>query len=119
MHVGVEIGFEIVMRRHLVALAAFLVEADPPALALAVIVFFVSSPSSTEPFLTTCLGPRTAAADPIEQHADRREVLLDGRRAVAAKNFDVSRDVVRAHRRERRGRRRRKRRECSGCGCWR
>ena len=36
--IGVEIGFEIVMRRHLVALAAFFVEAHPPALALGEII---------------------------------------------------------------------------------
>ena len=36
--VGVEIGFEIVVRRHFVALAAFFVQAHPPAFALAVIV---------------------------------------------------------------------------------
>jgi hypothetical protein len=38
MHVGVEIGFEIVMRRHLVDLAAFFVEAQPPALAVGEII---------------------------------------------------------------------------------
>ena len=78
--------------------------------------FFASSPSSTEvlPFLTTCFGPRTAAAglgrenladdQPVEQHADRRQVLLDGRRAVAAsEHLDIGGDVMRAHRRERRG----------------
>src|ERR1700744_613597 len=64
--------------------------------------FFASSPSSTEvlPFLTTCFGPRTAAAglgpanladdQPVEQHADRRQVLLDGRTA------EIGRDVMRA-----------------------
>ena len=34
MHVGVEIGFEIVMRRHLMDLAAFFVEAHPPDAAI-------------------------------------------------------------------------------------
>ena len=38
LDIGVEIGFEIVMRRHLMALAAFLVQTHPPALALGVIV---------------------------------------------------------------------------------
>ena len=36
--IGVEIGFEVVMRRHLVALAAFLMQPHPPALAVGVIV---------------------------------------------------------------------------------
>src|SRR5271169_1706997 len=63
---------------------------------------------STEvlPFLTTCFGPRTAAAGfgpakicptikPVEQHADRREVLFDGRRAIAAaQHLDVGGDMV-------------------------
>jgi hypothetical protein len=39
MHVGVEIGFEIVMRRHLVDLAAFFVEAQPPAFAVGEVIF--------------------------------------------------------------------------------
>jgi hypothetical protein len=48
-------------------------------------------------------GENLADDQPVEQHADRGEVLLDRRRAVAAaENFDVSRDVMRAHRRERR-----------------
>ena len=38
LDIGVEIGFEIVVRRHLMALAAFFVQPDPPALALRVIV---------------------------------------------------------------------------------
>ena len=38
MHVGVEISFEIVMRRHLVDLAAFFVETQPPALAVGEII---------------------------------------------------------------------------------
>ena len=38
MHVGVEIGFEIVMRRHLMDLAAFFVEAEPPALAVGEVI---------------------------------------------------------------------------------
>jgi hypothetical protein len=36
--VGVEIGFEVMMRRHLVALAAFLVQPHPPAFPLRVVV---------------------------------------------------------------------------------
>jgi hypothetical protein len=38
INVGVEIGFEIVVRRHFVALAAFLVQADLPALVQWVVV---------------------------------------------------------------------------------
>ena len=38
LDIGVEIGFQIVMRRHLMALAAFLMQADAPALALGVVV---------------------------------------------------------------------------------
>jgi hypothetical protein len=34
----VDVDFEVMVRRHLVPLAAFLVQADPPALALRVIV---------------------------------------------------------------------------------
>ena len=78
--------------------------------------FFASSPSSTGglAFLDDVLRPahrggRIGAGEnladdqPVEQHADRREVLLDGRRAVAAaENLDVGGDVMRAHRRERR-----------------
>jgi hypothetical protein len=33
LYIGVEIGFQVVVRGHLVPLAAFLVQADPPALA--------------------------------------------------------------------------------------
>ena len=41
--------------------------------------------------------------EPVEQHADRGEVLLDGRGAVAAaENLDIGGDVMRAHRRKRR-----------------
>src|SRR3954447_26361383 len=36
--VGVEIGFEIMVRWHFVALAAFLMQPDPPALALRIVV---------------------------------------------------------------------------------
>jgi hypothetical protein len=38
-YVGIEIGFQVVMRRHLVALPAFFMQAHPPALAFGVIVF--------------------------------------------------------------------------------
>ena len=38
LDIGVEIGFEIVMRRHLMALAAFLMQTHPPALAVGVVV---------------------------------------------------------------------------------
>ena len=38
LDIGVEIGFELVVRRHLMALAAFLVQPHPPALALGVVV---------------------------------------------------------------------------------
>ncbi len=39
---------------------------------------------------------------PVEQHPDRRQVLLDrGSLVGAAEQFDVGRDVVRAHRAER------------------
>ncbi|MGO9233319.1 MAG: hypothetical protein ACLP4V_04250 [Methylocella sp.] len=38
LDISVEIGFQIVMRRHLMALAAFLMQADAPALALGVVV---------------------------------------------------------------------------------
>ena len=34
LDVGIEVGFGLVVRRHLVALAAFLMQPDPPALAL-------------------------------------------------------------------------------------
>src|SRR5580700_10655719 len=34
LYIGVEIGFQVVMRRHLVAFAAFFVQADPPALSV-------------------------------------------------------------------------------------
>ena len=44
MHVGVEIGFEIVMRRHLVDLAAFFVEAQPPALAVGEVILDEGQP---------------------------------------------------------------------------
>jgi hypothetical protein len=44
-----------------------------------------------------------AGDEPVEQHADRGEVLLDGRRAVAAtENLDIGGDVVGAPCRERR-----------------
>jgi len=47
-------------------------------------------------------GENLADDQPVEQHADRGEVLLDGRRAVAAaQHLDVGGDVMRAHRRER------------------
>ena len=36
--IGVEVGFQVVMRRHLMPLAAFLMQPDPPALALGVVV---------------------------------------------------------------------------------
>ena len=36
--VGVEVGFKIMMRRHLMALAAFLMQPHPPALALGVVI---------------------------------------------------------------------------------
>jgi hypothetical protein len=36
--VFIEVGFELVMRRHFVALAAFLVDADPPAFAIGKII---------------------------------------------------------------------------------
>jgi len=38
LYIRVEIGFEVVMRRHLMALAAFLMQTNPPALALGVVV---------------------------------------------------------------------------------
>ena len=38
LDIGVEIGFEIVMRRHFMALAAFLMQPHPPALAVGVVV---------------------------------------------------------------------------------
>jgi hypothetical protein len=38
LNILIEEGFELVVRRHLVALAAFLVEADPPALAVGEII---------------------------------------------------------------------------------
>src|SRR5262245_29830673 len=38
VEVGVEIGVERMMRRHLVALAAFFMQPDPPTLALGVVV---------------------------------------------------------------------------------
>ncbi len=38
LDVSIEVGFEIVVRRHLMALAAFLVQTDPPALALGIVV---------------------------------------------------------------------------------
>src|SRR5208337_4699126 len=38
LNVGIKVGFEIVMRRHFMALAAFLVQPDPPALALGIVV---------------------------------------------------------------------------------
>ena len=58
------------------------------------------------PRLTTCLGPRTTEAglrchdladhQPVEQHADRRQVLLDARRRVRlAQLLDVGGDVQR------------------------
>jgi hypothetical protein len=48
-------------------------------------------------------GENLADDQPVEQHADRGEVLLDGRRAIAAaQDLDVGGDVVRAHHRERR-----------------
>ena len=48
-------------------------------------------------------GENLADDQPVEQHADRRQVLLDSRGSVtAAENLDIGRDVVRAHRRERR-----------------
>ena len=58
------------------------------------------------PRLTTCLGPRTeaaglkvddaAAGQPVEQHADGGEVLLDGRGGFGAGELlDVGGDVYR------------------------
>ena len=38
LHIGVEIGFQVVMRRHFMTLAAFLMQPHPPALALGVVV---------------------------------------------------------------------------------
>src|SRR5260221_255094 len=38
LYIGVEIGLEVVVRRHLMSFAAFLMQADPPAFALGVIV---------------------------------------------------------------------------------
>ena len=63
------------------------------------------------PRLTTCLGPRTACAgliathladdEPVEQHADRSKVLLDGRLLkILAERADVGRDMHRLDRDE-------------------
>jgi hypothetical protein len=38
LYISVEIGFEIVMRRHLMALAAFLMQPHPPALAVGLVI---------------------------------------------------------------------------------
>src|SRR5207244_2094242 len=70
-----------------------------------------SSASSTGvlPRLTTCFGPRTAAGrvhldhlahdEPVEEHADGREMLLGSGRAVAlAEQLDVAGDVMGAER---------------------
>ena len=38
LYIGMKVGFERVMRRHLMLLAAFLMQTDPPALALGIIV---------------------------------------------------------------------------------
>src|SRR5271157_4774181 len=38
LDVGIKIRFEIVMRRHLMPLAAFLMKTNPPALALGIVV---------------------------------------------------------------------------------
>jgi hypothetical protein len=38
LDIRIEVGFEIVVRRHFMALAAFLVQTDPPALALGIVV---------------------------------------------------------------------------------
>ena len=47
-------------------------------------------------------GKNLADDQPVEQNADRGEVLLDGRCAVAAtENLYVGREVMRAHRSER------------------
>jgi hypothetical protein len=127
--VGVEIGFKSVMRRHLVALAALLMQAHPPALAVGVIILDAHGddcadaregeghhrdqraiPQADESRhvarveqlarlfagqhrglagLDDVLQPAhgmgwigrddLARHQPVEQHADRGEVLLDGR----------------------------------------
>ena len=146
LDVRVEIGFESVMRRHLVALAAFFVQAHPPALALRKIILDAHRNDSTDAgkrkrhHRDQCAvaetdetrhvdavqklarlfagqhrglaglddvlrsahrmrrigGDHLAGDEPVEQHADRGEVLLDGRfLEVLAEAADVSRDVHR------------------------
>ena len=60
--IGAEIGFQIVMRRHFVAFAAFFVQADPPALALWVIVLNAHGDDGTD------------AGEGEGHHADQRPV---------------------------------------------
>jgi hypothetical protein len=49
VYIGVEIGFQGVVRRHFVPFAAFLVQADPPALALGIVVLDAHGDDGTDP----------------------------------------------------------------------
>ncbi len=49
IYISIKIGFQTVMRRHLVPLAAFLVQADSPALALGVVVLDAHGNDGADP----------------------------------------------------------------------
>ena len=146
LYIGVEVGFEVVMRRHLMPLAAFLVQANPPALALGVVVLDAHGDDGADagegeghdgnqrPVAQPDHGRRVdavqqparlfgiqhrglaglddvlRAADrmrriggddladdqPVEQHADGGEVLLDRRLLeILAERLDIGGDVQR------------------------
>jgi len=146
LYIGVEIGFEVVVRRHLMPLAAFLMQADPPALALGVVVLDVHGDDSADAgegeghdadqrpvaqpdhgrgvdavqqparlfgvqhrglagldhMLRAAdrmggVGGHDLAGDqPVEQHADGCQVLLDRRfLEILAKRLDIGRHMQR------------------------
>ena len=149
LHIGIDVFLGLVVGRHVVPLAAFLVEPEPPAFPLGIVVLDVhpergldpgerveadgdqrpvasrldSGPSAALmlsdersrasssfrtgvlPFFTTCFGPRTAWAglivddvaedEPVEEHPDGGQVLLDRGGLVRERELlDVGRDVV-------------------------
>ena len=146
LDISVEIGFQIVMRRHLMALAAFLVQPHPPALAVGVVVLDAHGDDRADagegeghhrnqrPVAQPDHGRRVDAVQqlaglfagqhrglaglddvlgaahrmgriggddlagdqPVEQHADGGEVLLDRRLLeILAKRLDIGGDMQR------------------------
>ena len=72
-HIFVDVGLEQVVRRHLVLLAAFLVQPHPPALALRVVVLDVHVERGRDP------------GEGVDQESDQRAVAQpDDRRHIDA-----------------------------------